>query len=219
MIDLYLGDCTQCRMDGSRATILKRGTNVSNATDDRIGDVYLTGSSEYIAATCFVFLRCSVIGLAVTRMVHEDAAKASLLFCLGWGLSGSFRVDSSWVDVLHRVIKRAIAYEDMAYIPPSKQHSSALLLQSRFQWFGSDLAGFPTLYVERGEHGTAGWVPKAHAGIKKKQVTRVGFEPTPSYEDEKTRKAGKLSKLESHAIDRSAILPLQHHRDSAPTRC
>ena len=43
-------------------------------------------------------------------------------------------------------------------------------------------------------------------------MTRVGFEPTPSYEDEKTCKAGKLSQLESHAIDRSAILPLKERR-------
>ena len=39
-----------------------------------------------------------------------------------------------------------------------------------------------------------------------KKMTRVGFEPTPSYEDENPvyRKAVTL---ESHAIDRSAILP------------
>ena len=37
-------------------------------------------------------------------------------------------------------------------------------------------------------------------------MTRVGFEPTPGYPDEKPAEAGKLS-LESHALDRSAILP------------
>ena len=46
-------------------------------------------------------------------------------------------------------------------------------------------------------------------------MTRVGFEPTPSYEDEKTCEAGKLS-LESHAIDRSAILPGQHTLGQGP---
>ena len=39
-----------------------------------------------------------------------------------------------------------------------------------------------------------------------KRMTRVGFEPTPGYPDEKPAIAGKLS-LESHALDRSAILP------------
>ena len=39
-----------------------------------------------------------------------------------------------------------------------------------------------------------------------KRMTRVGFEPTPGYPDEKPAAAGKLS-LESHALDRSAILP------------
>ena len=39
-----------------------------------------------------------------------------------------------------------------------------------------------------------------------KTMTRVGFEPTPGYPDEKPAQAGKLS-LESHALDRSAILP------------
>ena len=34
----------------------------------------------------------------------------------------------------------------------------------------------------------------------------MGFEPTPGYPDEKPAGAGKLS-LESHALDRSAILP------------
>ena len=38
------------------------------------------------------------------------------------------------------------------------------------------------------------------------KVTRVGVEPTPGYPDEKPAEAGKLS-LESHALDRSAILP------------
>jgi hypothetical protein len=38
------------------------------------------------------------------------------------------------------------------------------------------------------------------------KLTRVGFEPTPPFGDEKPAIAGKLS-LESHAIDRSAILP------------
>ena len=41
---------------------------------------------------------------------------------------------------------------------------------------------------------------------RKKILTRVGFEPTPGYPDEKPAEAGKLS-LESHALDRSAILP------------
>lgn len=39
-----------------------------------------------------------------------------------------------------------------------------------------------------------------------KRLTRGGFEPPPSYEDEKPAVAGKFS-LESHAIDHSAILP------------
>ena len=41
------------------------------------------------------------------------------------------------------------------------------------------------------------------------KVTRVGFEPTPGYPDEKPAEAGKLS-LESHALDRSAILPCKY---------
>ncbi len=41
---------------------------------------------------------------------------------------------------------------------------------------------------------------------EEKDMTRVGFEPTPGYPDEKPAVAGKLS-LESHALDRSAILP------------
>ena len=42
--------------------------------------------------------------------------------------------------------------------------------------------------------------------VLSKKLTRVGFEPTPGYPDEKPAGAGKLA-LESHALDRSAILP------------
>lgn len=42
---------------------------------------------------------------------------------------------------------------------------------------------------------------------EQKMMVRVGFEPTPGFPDEKTCFAGKLS-LESHALDRSAIAPM-----------
>ena len=49
-------------------------------------------------------------------------------------------------------------------------------------------------------------LPISARGFMGKMMTRVGFEPTPGYPDEKPAAAGKLS-LESHALDRSAILP------------
>ena len=54
-------------------------------------------------------------------------------------------------------------------------------------------------------------VPAGSEGHPKdgKNMTRVGFEPTPGYPDEKPAFAGKLS-LESHALDRSAILPCKY---------
>ena len=50
---------------------------------------------------------------------------------------------------------------------------------------------------------------------RKKKLTRVGFEPTPGYPDEKPAEAGKLS-LESHALDRSAILPCINYNTHTP---
>ncbi len=42
------------------------------------------------------------------------------------------------------------------------------------------------------------------------KLVRVRFEPTPGFPDEKTCIAGKLS-LGSHALDRSAIAPIENH--------
>ena len=66
--------------------------------------------------------------------------------------------------------------------------------------------------------------PASHRALKK--LTRVGFEPTPSYDDEKPdnirQTRGVIPEaLESHALDRSAILPTKVHvkRSYRTCRC
>ena len=52
---------------------------------------------------------------------------------------------------------------------------------------------------------------------KTKNLTRVGFEPTPADADEKPLIRGKLS-LESHTLDHSVISPCEDRRAVGPRR-